>query len=75
MVFSFKTSQQFGNVIVAEARAQTERPAFHSVGLGLRRLEHLLQANAQCGIDDLLEGLVKLGCARPCFSRNIRVER
>lgn len=63
MVLSLGGRNQIGDVVVAETLSQAQWARLGSVGLRRGRSENLLQANAQCGVDHLFEGLVKPGRA------------
>jgi len=75
MVFSLSSGKQFADIIIAKALSKSERACLGPISSGTGRLQDFIQAHAQGGVNDLLEGLVKLGGAFFRFARDIWVER
>ncbi len=74
MVLAFGPSEELRHIVVAQAFCQTHRPGLRSVGLGRRRLKHLLQPNPQGVIHNLFERLAETGRTLSCLGRNIGIE-
>jgi hypothetical protein len=75
MVFSLSGGDQLGDVVVAEAPAQTERPWFRAVRLGRWRRENLIKAYAKGRVNYFFKGLAQPGRAFLGFGGDVRVKR
>ena len=75
MIFSLRAREEFADVVVTEALAQSERPRFRAIWLGGRRREDFIKANTQRGVDYFFERFAQLGRAFPRFGGNVRIER
>lgn len=75
MILPFGAGQQLGDVVVAEAPPQTQRARPGLIGFGGRRLQDLVESEAERGVDDFFERFAQFGRAFPGFGGHIRVER
>ncbi len=75
MVLSFGAGEQFTGVVVTEPALETQGSRLGPVGPRGRGTQHLVEANPQRGVHNLLERLSELGRALPCFRRDIGIER
>jgi hypothetical protein len=62
VILSLGCSDEPVDVIAAKAMTQAHRPRFGAVWLAGCGRQKLVETDAQCGIDDLLQRLVQLGC-------------
>ena len=75
VVFSLGAGEEFGDVIITEPSAQTQRAGFRAIAPRRRRVQDFLQPKTQGSIDDFLEGLPKPGCSFFRFGSYVGIER
>src|SRR5436190_16896850 len=75
MVFSLGSGDQFGNIVVAEPPAQSERARFGAVRFRGGGRKNFIQPHAQSSVDHFLEWFAQFGGALLCFGRNVRIKR
>jgi len=75
MVFSLGGGNQFGNVVVTKAPAQSHRSRLRTVRFRGGRRQDFIQAHAQRGVDHFLEWFPQFGSAFLCFGRNVGIKR
>ena len=74
VIVPLRSCQQFSNIVIAQTGAKPERTRLGTIAFRRRRLQYLVQANAQRVVDDLLERFAQFGSTLLCFSRHIGVE-
>lgn len=75
MVLTLGTGQQFGDIVVIESLPETHGPGLGDVGPGGGWRQHLVQTDAQGGVDDLLERLAEFAGTAPGLGSDIRIKR
>jgi hypothetical protein len=75
VVFAFSAGEQFGDIIVAEARTEAERARFSAVWFGGGRIKDLIEAEAESGINNFFERFAEFSGTLLRFGCDIRIER